>query len=204
MKTSALILLSVLLSTKPAFADFLPQAFYSKFEQTYISTLKGKEKKGQGSIEYKFPGSIRFETNSPSTVIFVSNGVKAWYYRAPFIEGEQGEVTESSAKDGSTIYIKFFDSLKKGLVSNDYYDVKKGQPVKLTFKPHAQKELGITDSEISFKVKGSEKFEDIESIALIFSDGKKSTLKLIDLKASQNFPSDRFNFTAPPNTKKVN
>jgi outer membrane lipoprotein-sorting protein len=204
MKTSALILLSVLLSTKSAFADFLPQAFSSKFEQTYISTLKGKEKKGQGSIEYKFPGSIRFETNSPSTVIFVSNGVKAWYYRAPFIEGEQGEVTESSAKDGSTIYIKFFDSLKKGLVSNDYYDVKKGQPIKLTFKPHAQKELGITDSEISFKVKGSEKFEDVDSIALIFSDGKKSTLKLIDLKTSPNFPADRFNFIAPANTKKVN
>jgi outer membrane lipoprotein-sorting protein len=204
MKASALILLSVLMYTKSAFADFLPQSFSSKFEQTYISTLKGKEKKGQGSIEYKFPGSIRFETNSPSTVIFVSNGVKAWYYRAPFIEGEQGEVTESSAKDGSTIYIKFFDSLKKGLVSNDYYDVKKGQTIKLTFKPHAQKELGITDSEISFKVKGSEKFEDVESIALIFSDGKKSTLKLIDLKASPNFSADRFNFTAPANTKKVN
>jgi outer membrane lipoprotein-sorting protein len=204
MKTSVLILVSVLLIIKSAFADFLPQAFSSKFEQTYISTLKGKEKKGQGSIEYKFPGSIRFETNSPSTVIFVSNGVKAWYYRAPFIEGEQGEVTESSAKDGSTIYIKFFDSLKKGLVSNDYYDVKKGDPIKLTFKPHAQKELGINESEISFKVKGSEKFEDVESIALIFADGKKSTLKLIDLKTAPNFPADRFNFKAPANTKKVN
>lgn len=204
MKKSTLILISALLSTTSALADFLPQSFSSKFEQTYISTLKGKVKKGQGSIEYKFPGSIRFETNTPSTVIFVSNGVKAWYYRAPFIDGEQGEVTESSAKDGSTIYIKFFDSLKKGLVSNDYYDVIKGQPVKINFKPHAQKELGIKESEISFKIKGSEKFDDVESIALIFSDGKKSTLKLIDIKTSPNFPADRFNFTAPPNTKKVN
>ena len=187
-----------------AFADFLPSAFSSKFEQTYISTLKGKEKKGEGFIEYKFPGNIRFETNSPSTVIFVSNGVKAWYYRAPFIEGEQGEVTESSAKSGSTIYIKFFDLLKNGLTSNDYYDVKKGEPVKITFKPKAQKELGIKESAISFKVKGSQNFSDVDTISLVFSDGKKSTLKLVDLKTSPNFPADRFNFTPPANTKKVN
>jgi outer membrane lipoprotein-sorting protein len=193
-----------LINMQNAFAEFLPQSFSSKFEQTYVSSLKGKEKKGQGSIEYKYPGNIRFETNSPSTVIFVSNGVKAWYYRAPFIEGEQGEVTESSAKDGATIYIKFFDSLKNGLVSNSYYDVKKGEPVKIIFKPHAQKELGIKESELTFKIKNSQKFDDIDSIGLVFSDGKKSTLKMTELNTSPNFAADRFNFTPPANTKKVN
>ena len=78
----------------------------------------------QGTIDYKYPGQIRFETNTPSTVIFTSNGVRAWYYRAPFIEGEEGEVTESTAKDGDTIFIKFFDSLKNGLITNDYYEIK--------------------------------------------------------------------------------
>lgn len=204
IKNSLVVLLITSINMSSAFAEFLPAAFSSKFEQTYISTLKGKEKKGGGSIEYKFPGNIRFETNSPSTVIFVSNGAKAWYYRAPFIEGEQGEVTESSAKSGSTIYIKFFDSLKNGLVSNSYYDVKKGEPVKITFKPHAQKELGIKESTIAFKTKGNEKFENIDTISLVFSDGKKSTLKLVDLNTAPNFPADRFNFTPPANTKKVN
>ena len=193
-----------LLAMSTAFAEFLPQSFSSKFEQEYISTLKGKTKKGNGTIEYKYPGQIRFETNTPSTVIFVSNGLKAWYYRAPFIEGEQGEVTESSAKEGATIYIKFFDSLKNGLVSNDYYDVKKGELVTIVFKPKAVKELGIKESVLYFKNKGSQKFEDLESINLVFPDGKNSKLKFVDLKVNPSMAADRFNFIPPANTKKAN
>jgi outer membrane lipoprotein carrier protein len=192
------------LSSTAVYADFLPQTFSSKFEQEYTSTLKGKTKKGEGTIEYKYPGQIRFETNTPSTVIFVSNGTKAWYYRAPFIEGEQGEVTESSAKEGSTIYIKFFDSLRNGLVSNDYYDVKKGEPTTLIFKPKAVKELGIKESLLNFKTKTGQKFEDLEAIDLVFSDGKKSKLKFVELKANPSLGADRFNFTPPANTKKTN
>lgn len=185
-----------------AHADFLPPTFSSKFEQVYTSTLKGKEKKGQGSIEYKYPGQIRFETNTPSTVIFVSNGQKSWYYRAPFIEGEEGEVTESSSSEGSTIYIKFFDSLKNGFTSNEYYDVKKDTT--LFFKPKAQKELRIKESKMNFKVKGSQKFEELDSIELTFTDGKKSKLSFLDMKTNQALGADRFNFTPPANTKKTN
>lgn len=194
----------ILLNSTAAFADFLPQSFSSKFEQEYVSTLKGKTKKGNGTIEYKYPGQIRFETSTPSTVIFVSNGVKAWYYRAPFIEGEQGEVTESSAKEGSTIYIKFFDSLKNGLVSNEYYDVKKGEPATIIFKEKTAKELGIKESMLYFKNKGSQKFEELEAINLVFPDGKNSKLKFVDLKVNAATGADRFNFTPPANTKKTN
>ncbi len=197
---SALFLASI---STPVFADFLPSAFSSKFEQEYISTLKGKAKKGQGSIEYKYPGQIRFETTTPSTVTYVSNGVKAWYYRAPFIEGEQGEVTESSAKEGSTTYIKFFDSLKNGLVSNDYYEVKQGEPATLTFKPNASKELGIKQSKLHFKGK-AQKFEEIDTIELTFSDNKTSKLKFVELKVNSEMPAGRFNFVPPANTKKTN
>lgn len=190
--------------TSSVYAEFLPQSFSSKFEQEYTSTLKGKAKKGEGVIDYKFPGQIRFETNTPSTVIFVTNGTKSWYYRAPFIEGEQGEVTESSAREGSSIYIKFFDSLKNGLVSNDIYEVKKGEPTAIIFKPKTSKELGIKESLLYFKSKNGQKFEDIEAIELVFPDGKKSKLKFVDLKVNQGLSTDRFIFTPPANTKKVN
>lgn len=204
MKKTLFPIAIILLSSAPAFAEFMPQSFSSKFEQEYVSTLKGKTKKGNGTIEYKYPGQIRFETNTPSTVIFVSNGVKAWYYRAPFIEGEQGEVTESKASEGSTIYIKFFDSLKNGLVSNDYYDVKKGEPATIVFKPKTAKELGIKESMLYFKSKGSQKFEDLQAINLVFADGKNSKLKFVDLKVNPGMGTDRFNFTPPANTKKTN
>lgn len=198
------LLIGLALFSSASFAEFLPQSFTTKFEQEYVSTLKGKVKKGKGAIEYKYPGQIRFETNTPSTVIFVSNGSKSWYYRAPFIEGEQGEVTESKPTDGSSIYIKFFDSLKNGLVSNDLYDVKKGEPATIVFKEKTSKDLGIKESVIYFKTKGSQKFEDVEIIELVFPDGKKSKLKFVDLKVNQNLGADRFNFTPPANTKKVN
>nr|BDT30015.1 outer membrane lipoprotein carrier protein LolA [Bacteriovorax sp. HI3] len=198
------LLAGLVLFSSASFADFLPQSFTSKFEQEYTSTLKGKTKRGQGAIEYKYPGQIRFETNTPSTVIFVSNGTKSWYYRAPFIEGEQGEVTEATSKEGSNIYIRFFDSLKNGLVSNDLYDVKKGEPATIIFKAKTSKELGIKESVIYFKTKGSQKFEDVDTIELVFPDGKRSKLKFVDLKVNQGPGADRFNFTPPANTKKVN
>lgn len=191
------------ISTTPCFADFLPQTFTSKFEQEYISTLKGKPKKGTGSIEYKYPGQIRFETTTPSAVIFVSNGIKAWYYRAPFIEGEQGEVTESSAKEGSVTYTKFFDSLKNGLVSNQYYQVTPGEPVTLVFKVEANKGLGIKKSKLHFKTK-AQKFEDITMIELTFDDNKTSKLKFLDVKVNPDLGAGRFNFVPPANTKVTN
>lgn len=185
-------------------AEFLPTSFSSKFEQEYVSTLKGKIKKGEGSIDYKYPGQIRLETSLPSAVIFTSNGTRAWYYRAPFIEGEEGEVTESSAQDGSTAFIKFFDSLKQGLISNSIYDVKSGDPTVITFKPKAQKEFGINKSSIYFKSKSGKNFSDIEAIELTLADGKKSKLKFLELKSDIKFSANHFIFSPPTNTKKVN
>lgn len=187
-----------------SFAEFLPASFSSKFEQEYISTLKGKVKKGEGSIDYKYPGQIRLETSLPSAVIFTSNGTRAWYYRAPFIEGEEGEVTETSAQDGSTAFIKFFDSLKQGLVSNSIYEVKSGDPTVIIFKSKAQKEFGINQSLIYFKSKGGKSFSDIEAIELTLADGKKSKLKFLELKSDIKFSANHFIFNLPPNTKKVN
>ncbi len=202
MKTYLLTFFCFLFSLQlsSALAEFLPPSFSSGFEQEYVSALKGKIKKGMGTIDYKYPGQIRFETTTPSPVVFVSNGVKAWYYRAPFIEGEQGEVTESSAREGASVYIKFFDSLKKGLSSNEFYDVKNND---LSFKGKTKTELGINKAKLNFK-NSSQTFENLESIELTFSDNKLTKIKFIDLKTNANLPAERFNFVAPINTKKVN
>lgn len=192
------------LNLQIAKADFLPQSFSAKFEQEYISILKGKTKKGGGSIDYKYPSNIRFETSTPSQVVFVSNGVKAWYYRAPFIEGEEGEVTEAKASEGSNVYIKFFDSLKNGLAANALYDVKNagdGMHV-ITFKEKSKAELGIKEATLSFNSAKDKDFSELKKIDLLFPDGKKSSLKFIDLKINPSFDSQKFNFVAPPKTKK--
>lgn len=186
-------------------AEFMPQSFSAKFEQEYISILKGNTKKGRGIIDYKYPSNIRFETSTPSQIIFVSNGIKSWYYRAPFIEGEEGEVTESKAQEGSSVYIKFFDSLKNGLSANSLYDVKNaGDGIHIiTFKNKTAKEFGIKEAILTFNSIKDKEFSELKKIDLLFPDGKKSTLKLIDLKVNSNHDAQKFNFVAPPKTKKT-
>ncbi|MFA6236967.1 MAG: outer membrane lipoprotein carrier protein LolA [Bacteriovorax sp.] len=203
MRVALFVFLS--LSLQYARAEFLPQSFSAKFEQEYISILKGTAKKGQGSIDYKYPSHIRFETSTPTQVTFVSNGIRSWYYRAPFIEGEEGEVTESSAKEGSSVYIKFFDSLKNGLSSNSQYDVKNagdGMHV-IIFKTSAAKEFGIKEAVLTFNSAKDKEFSELKKIDLLFPDGKKSTLKFFDLKINPALDAQKFNFVAPPKTKKT-
>lgn len=185
---------------------FMPQSFSAKFEQEYISILKGNAKKGTGSIDYKYPSNIRFETSTPTQVVYVSNGVKSWYYRAPFIEGEEGEVSESSAKEGSSLYVKFFDSLKYGLKANALYDVKNagdGMHV-VIFKPKTAKEFGIKEAVLTFNSAKDKNFSELKKIDLLFPDGKKSTLRFMDLKINPPFDAQKFNFVAPPKTKRTN
>ena len=168
--------------------------------------MVGNIKKGQGSIDYKFPSNIRFETSTPSQIIFVSNGKRSWYYRAPFIEGEEGEVTESKAQDGSSVYIKFFDSLKNGLLANPLYDVKNagdGMHV-ITFKAKTAKEFGIKEAVLTFNSIKDKDFSQLKKIDLLFLDGKKSTLRFMDLKVNPGFDALKFNFVAPPKTRKSN
>lgn len=200
-----LFLLSFL-SLSAAKAEFLPQSFSAKFEQEYISILKGNMKKGQGLIDYKYPSNIRFETSTPSQVLFVSNGVKSWYYRAPFIEGEEAEVTESKASEANSVYIKFFDSLKNGLNANALYDVKNagdGMHV-ISFKARASKEFGIKEAVLTFNPRKDKEFSALKKIDILFPDGKKSTLRFVDLKINPVFNDQKFNFVAPPKTRKTN
>ena len=204
MKLVLIIFFSINLQV--ARAEFLPQSFSARFEQEYVSILKGNIKKGQGSIDYKFPSNIRFETSTPSQIIFVSNGKRSWYYRAPFIEGEEGEVTESKAQDGSSVYIKFFDSLKNGLLANPLYDVKNagdGMHV-ITFKAKTAKEFGIKEAVLTFNSIKDKDFSQLKKIDLLFLDGKKSTLRFMDLKVNPGFDALKFNFVAPPKTRKSN
>jgi outer membrane lipoprotein carrier protein len=195
-----IFLLSTYLNT--AFAEFLPTSFSANFSQEYVSSLKGKMKKGDGTIDYKFPSNIRFETNNPTHVIYVTNGSKAWYYTFPFIDGEKGELTESSAQNGSGLFTKFFDSLKNGLKSNNLYDVKKeNNKTTVLFKDKTKKEIGVKLAVLTFKTT-TEEFSTIESIDVEFLDSKKSLMKLSNIKLNPNFESNKFSFTMPLDSKK--
>lgn len=196
-----IILFCLLLVSFTSSAEFLPKSFSAKFTQEYLSSLKGKVKKGNGSVDYKYPSNLRFETNNPTHVLFISNGKKSWYYTFPFIDGEDGELTESTGKDGMGVFIKFFDALNMGLASNNLYTVLKNNLIaEIIFNEKSAGEIGIKRAKLNFKEKKYE-FSMINSIELEFMDGKKSTMTLSEMKVNHAISDELFIFKAPKNTK---
>lgn len=190
-----LIIISFSLS---AAENFLPQTFSANFEQVQVSALSGKEKKSQGHIEYKFPGHIRFEVQKPDVIIFVSNPQKTWYYTAPFIAGEAGEMTVKPT--GKLALSKFFDALKQGLKTNALYSVKdKEGNTELYFSPKSQDELGIVKATLIFNQKKD--FASLSMIELLKNDKTKVKLIFSGMKLNVELSKERFNFQAPPNTR---
>ncbi len=193
------LLATPLAKSKKSKPSFLPKSFSAQFEQVYKSALSGKEKKSKGSLDYKFPGNIRFITKVPEEVVFVSNKTTTWYYTPPFMEGEPGELTIK--KTGRNVLSRFFDTLSRGLKSNKYYTVKNLEKARrLKFKKKKIKEIGIKEAIMHFK-SNIATFRDLKSVDLTYSDDKKVTLKLSNLKVGVKFKKKYFTFSAPKNTK---
>jgi outer membrane lipoprotein-sorting protein len=180
---------------------FLPASFKANFVQEFKSSLSGKIKSSNGSVEYRYPGRIRFEVEKPNNTIFVSNAKKAWYYTAPYIEGEPGQVSISPS--GKFPLSRFFDSLKKGLRSNKYYKVNKLMPgdYELTFLKKSAKEMGIAKAVLHFKKKKSAKFLNLERVQLDYLNKKKATIKLSKIQRNPKLTKKHFDFEIPKNTK---
>jgi len=185
---------SFLIINFSAFADFIPTSFTARFEQVYLSKLKGKVKKGTGKIDYHYPSRVRFETETPSHVLFMSNGEKNWYYTYPFIKGEKGELTTSSAGEGNFHLVKLFDRMKADLKSNELFQVtEEKMNTVLNFSSLGLEKIGIKKATLYFS-SSSKTFENLSKIEFQLSDDKKSELHLKELKTKVNFDSNHFNF----------
>ncbi|MBK24021.1 MAG: hypothetical protein CME70_08480 [Halobacteriovorax sp.] len=179
-------------------STFLPASFQADFQQVHKSSITGKEKKSKGSLGYKFPGHIRFETTYPDNIVFVSNPDKTWYYTAPFMEGEPGELTVSKSNKNSLV--KFFDLLKRGLKSNKMYTVKSNKTgVLLSFTKKSKVELGLNSAQLNFK--GPVAFKNITEVILSKTDKTKVKLELKQVKPEINFSKSHFIFSEPKNTR---
>ncbi len=194
---------SLLWRSQAATSKFLPKSFQAKFTQEYTSSLKGKIKTSKGIIDYQHPGHIRFATEEPQKIVFVSNPLKSWYYVAPFIEGEPGELTlDSSGKRNP--YIKFFDILNYGLKTNKYYKVsrtKKGL-LTLSFTKGGQMETQVKRAQIFFE--GQENFQGVKKLVVTFADNKTFSLKFDSIRTQVNFKKSDFTFKIPKNTRVSN
>ena len=198
----AFVLICLLISSSLKASEFLPKSFSFDFEQVYKMSSSKKEKKNSGHVDYMYPGHIRFKVISPDQVEFVTNSQKTWYYTAPFIDGEPGELTERP-RSKQMFLVNFFDQLKYGLNDNQNYKVEKiNEGRKLLFTKKAKEELGMIMAEIYFDG-NKEDFNHIKKVILTYPDNnstKQGVLTLSQVKTDLKFTTEHFVFKAPKNT----
>lgn len=196
------LLLLTLLSTFTYAKTFVPSSFSANFEESIISLVNGKEKKSFGKVDYKYPGHIRFEITSPNASLFVSNPEQSWYYVPPFVEGEEGQVTiQKSSKLPLT---KLLDSIKNGIEQSKLFTHKfQGNDLVLTFAKTVQKEMTLKEVTLhaAKDAKTVEKLSDFEKIGLVYADGRRVSLKFLELKEDPTFAAKHFEFDVPAKTK---
>ena len=168
-------------------AAFLP----AKFTQEYKSVVTGKIKRGHGYFDYQFPGMLRFEMQKPTPLVFITRANQNWYYRPPFVKGEDGEVRKNVS--GGQVISKFFDALSEGLENNKFYKISKKQnkEIEITFNKSASEELGIKNAVLVFSTK-SHAFTKLKSININYSDGKNNKIIFDKISLVDNF--SRLNF----------
>ncbi len=197
MKLSV-ILLFLLSSLSFAKGSFIPKTFEAKFVKKEKALLSGKELKSEGEIFYQYPSRIRLHFEGKDKSVFVSNPFKTFYYKPPIFEGVPGELTIN--KSSNYPLSKFFDSLRKGLSSNELYKVKKSKKsLRITFTKKGEKELKIKAADLSFKNKVE--FGDLEKLQIELEEDKKLRFQFESIKLNPKFDKDIFTFETPKNTR---
>lgn len=195
------LVLLILLLALPSFSNsFLPEKFMAQFEQSFVSSVSGKKKKSFGKLDYMYPGHVRFETELPERVTYVSNAKSSWYYTPPFIATEQGEVIVQN-KNNSSLSM-FFDSLHSGLKNNKFYDVKiDKEGTQILFKEAKASEIGVKKALLKSKKTPISSLADVDSIVLLYTTNKEVDLSFVRFDGFASFNKGHFEFNIPKNTR---
>lgn len=199
MIKKTLLFLTLSLIAQSAFGAFLPKSFDAKFLD-----VRGK-KEIPVDIKYQFPSNIYYEVKGDAPLLYVCNEKKTWKYSPPFMEGEKGELAVGDS--GQFCYSKIFDSLSKGLKSNQLYRVEqKNDTAVLSFKEEAKKQMSLDKIEITFKGKITKKtaLGDAKELKLfLLNKPEPVKLRLVQYAKGADFKKDQFSFTPPKNTNIV-
>jgi outer membrane lipoprotein-sorting protein len=178
--------------------SFLPKSFHATFIKEEKSAISQKVKKNEGELFYQYPSRIRMEASGKRKTIYVSNPFQTYLYTPPVFDDVPGELTINKSKN--TPMSKFFDSLKKGLVSNKIYKVKKkGERVLLTFTALGEKEMKIHSAELKFQ--GKKEFSRLKEVQIVLDNKKKMLFKFQKIAINQTLKEGLFEFDAPKNTR---
>lgn len=198
---SIFILSTVVSSHLFSSESFVPSTFKVDIAQVYESAIPGGQKReNEGFILYRYPGHIRFEIQTPDRIVFVSDSSRTWYYTAPAIENEPGELNIGQATNSGLS--AFFDALQNGLNTNPAYKVEnKGLQTELTFSEDLAQKIDIKNAVLDFSKESEREFKHIKSIHLTYLDGHQTTFLFRKFDFSPELSGEAFKFSPPENTR---
>lgn len=177
-------------------SGFFPNSFKASFREERTGVLSKEKIINSGFVEYKYPGRLRFELEGPIATVLVVSPEKTWYYTAPVIEGEKGELRITATKKGSVG--KVFDLMRGGIKNNENYRVvREDNRYELILSEATGKELGVQKINLFFKE--AKEFRHLSRMD-ISSGGRLKSYFFRDIDPNANIPEVRFRFQTPANT----
>jgi outer membrane lipoprotein carrier protein len=166
------------------------------FAQKDLSATFGEKKSSQGTLAWKAPDSLRWETQSPEASLLVSNGKTVWVFTPPFDETENGQVIIRKA---SEVKSRLLDALLAGRFSKA---MQQGLAIevlpKRTFALKPKKSAGGNLKQAVVTIHDDQPV--IAKVAIEYRDGNQSTIELSNIKMGQQLEKSLFEFKIPPRT----
>lgn len=169
----------------------------AKFTQVNESAALKQKKTSSGVITAKRPDKVRWETLSPDPNTLVSDGKTFWYYTPPFDEGERGQLIVKKAAEIQS-------RLATALLSGSFSSVKgmrfrKVSPSKFVILPRTGS--AGTVERIEIEVDPERKL--IQRVLLDHKGGNRAEITLKEITLGVETPDEKFRFSPPPNTDRV-
>jgi outer membrane lipoprotein carrier protein len=168
----------------------------AEFTQEDLSATFGEKRISQGTLAWKSPDSLRWETKAPEANLLVSNGKTVWVYTPPFDESENGQVIIRKA---SKVKSRLLDALLAGRFSRALQ-----QGLTIQALPKRSFALlpgkGVTGTLKQAVVTIGDDQPVIAKVAIEYKDGNKSTIQLSSIKMGEKLAKSLFEFKIPPRT----
>lgn len=172
----------------------------AEFQETDQSAATGLARQSSGTIEFKRPGMVRWETLKPDQNLLVGDGRHFWFYTPPFDSSEHGQYIE---KRSSQVQSRMAQALLSASFSGSDVArsmmIRQSSPTEFTLKPRKGAAGSVTLARI--RIDPAKKL--ITSVNLEHDGGNKSRIELSHIQLGKPLTDDRFRFTPPPNTDQI-
>jgi outer membrane lipoprotein carrier protein len=169
----------------------------ANFEETDESKALQQTKKSSGTLQFKRPGKVRWETLKPDRNLLVSDGKKFWYYTPPFDASEHGQYMEKKAAQVQSRFAqKLLSASFSEVTAQKTMKVEQGSPNSFILTPLKHSAGSI--ARVTVTIDPEKKV--ISSLVLEHDDGNRTEITLSDIQLGKKLGDETFKFVPPPNT----